>query len=299
MFNFKGIMKIFFISLAITFNVISCNNTEKKDPLPATKATPSLKTSFLGSWRLADIEVAGTKNNDPLLETADDKRVLQQGLIFSFFENGIFTNINGLGNYDFGEWNFVNGKKMVFLQSKKYKDTFKIKADFSNSKELLILKQGNNQKMTFSRTGNAVEKFELDAFYTNNNTWRIKPLKPETDKQIMERFANYVSHLAFILKNASDQKQTAVSFEFSQGIIQIYSGGIGIKSKEDVPETWINSYYSPKQAWQAYAMFESYLKTSKGYKGASTGEWYIDDYNILTSIYGDLKNGEFQGTAVN
>ena len=178
----------------------------------------------------------------------------------------------------------------MFLQSKKYKDTFKIKAEHVNQKELLIMEKGKLQTMTFSRSGNTGENLELNAFYPNNNKWRIKPTKPETANQIKERFANYISHLAYILKTASDQKQPAVSFEFSQGIIQIYSGGIGIKSKENVPETWINSYYSPKQAWQAYEMFETYLKTSKGYKGASTGEWFIDDYNILTTIYGDLKS---------
>ena len=284
-------MKIFFTCLVLSLSVISCTSLEKKATPSLPILTPSSKTSLLGSWRLADIEAFGNKSKDPLLETADKKKILQQGLIFSFFDDGTFTNMNGLGEYDFGKWNFVGGKKTVFLQSKKYKDTFKIKADHLNEKELLLMEQRNKQKMTFSRSGNAGEKLELDAFYPNNNTWRIRPTKPETDAQIKERFTNYISHLAYILKTASDQKQPAVSFEFSQGIIQIYSGGIGIKGKEDVPETWINSYYSPKQAWQAYDMFEAYLKTSKGYKGASTGEWYIDDYNILTSIYGELKNG--------
>lgn len=284
-------MKILLSFLAFSIGVISCNSTEKKFTPSAPTVIPLIKTSLLGSWRLADINVTRSGSNDPLLETAGDKRILQEGLIFSFFEDGTFTNMNGLGEYDFGKWNFVNGKKTVFLKSNKYKDTFKIKADHLNEKELLVMEQRSKQKMTFSRSGNAGEKLELDAFYPNNNTWRIKPIKPETDAQIKERFANYISHLAFILKTASDQKRPAVSFEFSEGIIQIYSGGIGIKSKEDVPETWINSYYSPKQAWQAYDMFEAYLKTSKGYKGASTGEWYIDDYNILTSIYGDLKSG--------
>lgn len=286
-------MKRTFLFLSIIGFIISCNTVEVKENPSGSKVTSTSKTSLLGSWRLADIEVSGLKSKDPLLEAAKDKRILQEGLIFSFFKDGTFTEIKGDGEYDFGNWNFVGGKKTVYIQSKKYNDTFKIKADHLNSKELLIMEQSGSKKITFSRSGNAGENVELDPYYAANNKWRIKPKQSETDEQLIERFGNYLSHLAFILKTASDQKQPAVSFQFSQGIVEIYSGGIGIKSREDVPETWLNNYYSTKQAWKAYDMFATYLKTSKGYKGASTGEWYIDDYNILTSIYGDLKEGRF------
>jgi hypothetical protein len=40
-------------------------------------------------------------------------------------------------------------------------------------------------------------------------------------------------------------------------------------------------------------MFENYLKKSS-YKGASTGKWIEDDYNILLGIYGDLRSGKFR-----
>lgn len=108
-----------------------------------------------------------------------------------------------------------------------------------------------------------------------------------------DRLGNYLKHLAYILKAGADQKQQAVSFEFSEGLIKIYNGGIRIKPIDEVPLSWVNTYYSSLQALTAYKMFEGYLITSKSYKGGTTGEWYVDDYNILLSIYGDLKDGKF------
>jgi len=41
------------------------------------------------------------------------------------------------------------------------------------------------------------------------------------------------------------------------------------------------------------------LKQATILKEKPTGEWYIDDYNILTSIYGDLKEGKISLHAQN
>ena len=75
-------MKILLSFLAFSIGVISCNSTEKKFTPSAPTVTPLIKTSLLGSWRLADINVTRSGSNDPLLETAGDKRILQEGLIF-------------------------------------------------------------------------------------------------------------------------------------------------------------------------------------------------------------------------
>jgi len=278
--------------------IITGCNTEKSNPKTLSKLLPKeAKATILGSWRLSDINETGiVKNQDPLLASAKYKKTVQEGLIFSFYPNGTFTTISGTGTYEYGKWNFVNNKKAVYIVSNISKDTLSIKPDTQNEQALLYVTQKNkNIKKTFSRAADIeiLTDFESDPYHTNNNTWRIKPAKAESPQQIQDRLGNYIKHLAYILKQASDQKLRSVSFEFSQGIIKIYNGGIGINPTEAVPLTWVNTYYSNEQALMAYKMFEAYLRSSSSYKGASSGEWYKDDYNILTSIYGDLKEGKF------
>ncbi len=121
--------------------------------------------------------------------------------------------------------------------------------------------------MRFASADMVSGEFLNDPSLYENNTWRIKPAKAESNEQLLDRLGNYIKHLAYILKAGADQKQQAVSFEFSEGLIKIYNGGIGIKPIDEVPLTWVNTCYSDEQALTAYKMFEGYLITSKSYKG--------------------------------
>ncbi len=62
---------------------------------------------------------------------------------------------------------------------------------------------------------------------------------------------------------------------------------------DEVPLSWVNTYYSGAQALTSYKMFKGYLIMRKSYKGRTSGEWYVDEYDIWLSIYGDLKDGKF------
>jgi hypothetical protein len=99
-------------------------------------------------------------------------------------------------------------------------------------------------------------------------------------------------HLAFLLKAASERKLNVVSFRNSLGMIKIYDGGIGVHPKDIVPQSWKNTFFDEAQAFVAYENFAAYLYT-KRYKGKSTGNWVVDDSNILLSIYKDISEGRF------
>lgn len=296
-------MKYIRLAFIYCIIIVGCNNQKNNLNNVTTVLTTGAKTSILGSWRLSDITESGiVKNQDPLLASAKYKKTVQEGLIFSFYPNGMYTSVTGTGKYEYGKWNFVNNKKAVYIVSNTTKDTLSLKLDNENERSLLyVTPKSKNVKQTFSRQNDleVQSDFELDPYYPDNNVWRIKPIRAENPQQIQDRLGNYMKHLAYILKQASDQKLRSVSFEFSQGIVKIYNGGIGIHPISIVPITWINTYYSKEQALLSYKMFESYLRSSNSYKGASTGEWYKDDYNILTSIYGDLKEGKFPLTVEN
>lgn len=97
-----------------------------------------------------------------------------------------------------------------------------------------------------------------------------------------------------VKKGAKERKAKNISFEFSQGIIQIYSGSIGILPRQYIKDSWKNAFTTEEGAVHAYNMFANCLDQSD-YKGASTGDGVEDDYNILLSIYADLKKASANG----
>lgn len=145
--------------------------------------------------------------------------------------------------------------------------------------------------LNFTKAAEPMQDFTEDPFYPTNNIWRKKPVAPEKDSAIRDRLSNYIKHIAYLLKAAVERQQDVVSFEHSMGLAKIYSGGIGILDQTEVPASWVNTYYNSNDALKAYQMFKNYLQKAR-YRGGSTGNWMEDDFNILLSIYGDLKEGK-------
>jgi hypothetical protein len=128
-----------------------------------------------------------------------------------------------------------------------------------------------------------------DPFHPANNSWRFAASQKEGQDAIKEKLAGYFKHLALLLKAAQERKQNVVTFQYSKGPVKIYNGGIGINSYELVPAEWKKTFFDESTALKAYQAFEIYLKTSS-YHGAGTGDWIVDDYNILSSIYADFRS---------
>lgn len=225
-----------------------------------------------------------------MLQDAKAKQDIKDGVIMSFFEDGTYTETSGAGKYISGKWN-LEGNKVIRLTSPESFNTVTAAFDFENEQKQLELAY-NNRILKFAQIHQPLKDYHEDPFYGNNNSWRIKPLTSESTDQIQARLANYIKHLAYILKAADERNESVVYFKFSMGIIKIYNGGIGINSLSEVPATWINTYFDEREAITAYNMFSIYLR-SHSYGGAGTGKWIADDYNILLSIYGDAKQGKF------
>jgi len=273
-------LKYSFLSIIILFS--GC--------LPGLNSPDDL--TLPGSWRLYDVNPINQnhKEKDPFASMASLKKIVTDGDIISFFEDGRYSEIKGEDGFNAGYWKISAKKSTIEL-----KDTSNlvksIPFKFDNSgtgKQMLVLTgkvQGLELKLV--KESGPMKEFVTDPFYPANNQWRLKPKAPESDLEITNRVANYIKHLALILDAAKKRKQEVVSFEFSQGPVRIYNGGIGIIPYEMVPQTWKNAFYDEADASAGYVKYENYLR-SNSYKGAGIGNWIEDDYNILTSIYSGL-----------
>jgi hypothetical protein len=248
--------------------------------------------SLHGTWRLYDIEPkAGETGGASFTEMATLKRLVKEGSVLCFFKDGNYTELKGNGDYQTGRFAYSAGKSTVqLIREQNAADPMEVK--FENTKN------GRQMLSLFNAQHNLVLKFMKEAgegkddreapFYPTNNLWRIKPKAQEDSARQLSRLTNYLKHVALVLKAAKESKGTVVSFEFSQGPVKIYNGGIGIHPYGIVPESWKNTFFNEADAAATYRRYQDYLRTSS-YKGAGTGDWVEDDYNILLSMYADLQ----------
>lgn len=276
---------IFYFLAAITFVLYSCQSNNK---------SISDSKNILGIWRLADIiHENKVETGDKLLNEAKKKEAVKQGMVYAFFSDGNFTVTAGEGNYSFGKWSLTKDNKLC-LSRTSGNDTLEISYNELEDKkiQLKMLFPKSNESLIFIQEAKLLSDFKEDPFYTANNLWRIKPVESENINLIRERLGNYFKHIAYILKASEERKQEVVSFEFSMGIVKIYNGGIGINNFDIIPDTWKKTFFDNNEALIAHEMFRKYMENSE-YRGASTGNWVKDDYDIMISIYGDLKGGKF------
>jgi hypothetical protein len=264
----------------------SCNNTPPKDVKQIAK-----KQTFMGSWRIEN--ATGSSGGNPLRRELKERKSIQVGQLLSFYPDGSFTRIDTNRNYKYGKWKFVNSKKSIVLEDGSLVDTLNLKSRVvDNQMKIQLTDVSTKARYECSRFIEIASDFKLDPFYNTNNVWRIKAIVSENENQLSDRLTNYIKHLACILKTASENNQKIVSFEFSQGIVKLYSGGIGIHPITVISQNWLHTYFSEKEALAAHNMFKQYLRLNK-YRGSGTGNWYVDDYNILMGICSDAKEGKF------
>lgn len=248
--------------------------------------------ALYGTWRLYDIELLNNTqvSGDSFSTAASLKRIVKDGAIFCFFENGEYTEIKADSEFKFGKWKPSEDFKSIhIIDSGRATGPigFTLESNENNREMLTLSISEKNIKLIFIKESESLPDFTNDPFYYTNNQWRLKPLQPESPKQLSNRLTNYIKHTALILKAAQDRKQDIVSFEYSQGPIKIYNGAIGIHPDNRVSVNWIHSFYDEVDAKTAYIKYEKYLENSR-YKGAGTGNWIVDDYNILLSMYAEL-----------
>ena len=284
-------MKLRNIFYPVLIACFACCNTEIKKQQPILPSN-----SVLGTWKLADIALADSarfNTDDKMLREAMLKKEVQEGIMVCFFADGTFTTMNGAGLFRTEKWKYAdNGRAIEINDSGRIRTNF-IAHSVNNGRQMMeMLMPSVKGKAKFVLYTDSLSNFHEDPFYAENNLWRTPPKEPETMEELQNRLGNYFKHLLYILKEAKDRNQQEISFQYSRGIVKIYNGGIGIVDENSVPYSWARTYYNPVQAHAVYLMFRNYLH-STSYHGAGTGQWVEDDYNILLSIYGDLKTGKF------
>lgn len=242
------------------------------------------------NWRLAEVVSVSTPKSEADEELRDktERELVANGNVISFFPDNTYSQLNGY-LLDDGAWEMLGNREVKLGQQQLKIDKIElVKRQTFLTGTLLKPKDGLTLKLKWAEDAKPLKNFKKDPFYPDNNRWRIRPKQAEDDAQIKARLLNYILHYALILNASLERKTDVVSFAHSMGIVKIYRGGIGAIPWESVKQDWIDCFYSPEDALKAYRLFENHLSKA-GFRGASTGEWVKDDYQILMSIYDEMK----------
>lgn len=272
--------------------IILCGACRLRTHLNTTDSLP-------GTWRLSDVSTMNTASRSGVSfeEEAKRKQMVKEGLMIALFEDGTYSELRGTDPLKTGKWKYKSeDEALYFMDPEKKTEPLPVRIEKNRyGKEMMTLQlKARRLELRLAKEAATLKDFTDDPFYATNNQWRIRPSKPESPEELTKRFANYLKHIALILKAAKERKQDIVSFEFSKGPIQIYNGGIGAYPYESIPQNWKACFYNEDDALKAYRLYEHYLRTTS-YRGGGTGDWVEDDYNILLSIYAGLTQNSSKG----
>lgn len=267
-------LRSFAIVLFIFVSLHSCKRKEDKQ-----------YGEIIGSWRLSGELIQDQKNNfETDLKLSETVR---NGSLLSFFPDSCFTLVSGEGIFETGKWSTeADGvMKLLRFESEDKPVLCHVQTIGAGADRLSLIR--NDISTHYVKEGFSLDLYNEDPFHPANNSWRRKPEKKETYRELVKRVAGYCKHVALLLKAGIDRKQQVFDFGFSQGPINIYQNAIGIYEYEIVPQYWKNCFYNEADASSAYFVYKSALAASR-FRGAASNTWMESDYKILLSIYATL-----------
>jgi hypothetical protein len=246
-------------------------------------------------WRLSAREslAKGPRSGDPLLEESKQHEAGQEGLLLCIFPDQSYTLLNEAGFYEEGAWEWIDEGERIRLSSGKKRIEYEVTLTAQEDDQAELVLKDKKAKHVWQRQAPMLQKWKEDEFYSSNNAWRIKPSKPESTDQLIQRLGNYFKHTTYLLKGADQRDVDVVSFSYADGVVKIYNSGIGVKEWEYISAEWKNSFYSEAQAKEACELFRNYLNNYP-YNGTGSSDWVKDDYFLMLHIYNDLMEGKFK-----
>jgi len=140
----------------------------------ASKTNSLEVLSMTGSWQLYDVEQLkdDTKSGDAFFRNANLKKMVQEGNIFSLFDDGTYSNIKGDGLFEAGEWKLSDDKKLFyFIDSGRATDpiAFKIEMNINKKQDLALSIPQKNVALKFIKPSDAMKDLTSDPFHRDNN----------------------------------------------------------------------------------------------------------------------------------
>lgn len=291
--------KKYSLYLVFLLCLIACNNSEtkegKEDEEKANSDLPGTK-SMLDSLGLKDLSNS-TDLKELLCQTWDDEQDAQDPPMelgngqdafmsgYCFFKDGKMVK-NHRGNFKIGEWEMDESKKPITITVKYSngdREVLKI-GMLSSKKMVLVDDSGPNKRIeNYISNGYAYADLSNDPFSIQNNLWRIKPKKAESENEIKERVKGCVRFYTMFYDNQIATQSKVINFSGLPTCFKWYAGGIFMVKQDKLSPKWLNCFYNEKQMLEGYKMAED-LVTQKYTWPKGQSSWLVKNVAVLKQM---------------
>ena len=287
-------MKILLIAICLSIVLNGCNNNAsgKKVEKEAVSEDEPTTTTLVDLSAVTNIKELLCQNWENKEDAEDAIASGGRGSMevpyrgFSFFKDGKVT-VNPRDNISLGKWTLNDATKIIDIdlangQTKKYK------IGAIGAMQLLLVNMADKTKTEYISDAKSQLDPNDDPFYGDNNKWRIKPSKAETDSAIKLRVQQCILFYAKFMTDNVKRTDNRISFIGLPSCFKWYSGGISIMSKEKLEEKWINCFYNEAQAMKAHTMLDNII--SKKYKwDKDERNWVSQSADVVRQLHDTLK----------
>lgn len=158
-------------------------------------------------------------------------------------EDGSYTK--DFGAFEYGAW---ERQEMQLMLTNQQGQTSILEFTPTGKKELqLRAKNGSIANFESQR----LPASENNPFSKENNAWRIRAAKKETDKEIRSRLLNHCRFWETYFTWALDNELSSIDVRSTPTLIKIYGNGFAIKPFDELPASWKAYFFDEEDCRKA------------------------------------------------
>jgi hypothetical protein len=229
-----------------------------------------------GTWQLADV-----REIEQFPARADNLagRLLRDGWMLNFFPDYKYSALTKT-SYQQGQFEVRGDVLILHPDGSKATDTLRLER---RANEMFACKAHYNGQAFLAEMRKTAEPLKVvtqDPYHPALNRWRLPPGQSEDDAALRTRLRNHLEHNLALLEAGLEREARVWSWEYTPSCVQIYNGGLGLKSDERIEPEFFACFYNKDDAQRAIEQYKQLLR-SGGSGGPGTGSWVRDDANLL------------------
>ena len=238
-------------------------------------------------WELGNME--GVSSIELVMEGST--RIFPELALFK--DSGVVENARN--RIRIGRWRIRaagDEPELQLLFPSNQQKTYRIRKISSTSLQLATKGKKDWLFLKLSADGKVHEHQLNDPFHPQNNQWRIRPPKAETDAAIHARVQQCVWFYMLYFRDCIKRQKSTINFTGFPSIFSWYSGGIGLPEKDKLDDSWIACFYNKKQAVQGYNILRELLLQNEFDWPSGTPGWVHQTFAVLEQMWLKLQAEE-------
>lgn len=129
---------------------------------------------------------------------------------------------------------------------------------------------------------------KYDPYAKQNNLWRIKPSKPETETQLTDKLINHANFCRLLMQNVVDGTSRYISLHSFRTPFIFDKDDIRLQHYSDIKDGWVDNFYDSTQAQKAFDILEKAVLYD-GVKPGGTDDRFRNSVVMLDQVIEHLK----------